>query len=44
MISSSKESVQASLAVCRHNLLQTIIKLEEETRRVCAIEKIRLDD
>jgi len=30
--------------MCRHNLLQTTMKFEEEVRRVFAIEKMRLED
>lgn len=44
MLASSKDSVQGSLAMCRHNLLQVVMKLEEETRRVQAVEKMRLVD
>ncbi|CDW86559.1 UNKNOWN [Stylonychia lemnae] len=44
LLSQSKDQNQANLAMCRHNLLQTTMKLEEEVRRVFAIEKMRLED
>ena len=44
MLAQSKDGIQANLAVCRHNLLQTTMKLDEESRRVCAIERMRLED
>ena len=43
-IAESKDNVQASLAMCRHNLLQITMKLEEESRRVFILEKMRLED
>eukprot|EP00347_Sterkiella_histriomuscorum_P000039 403377416 len=44
LVAMSKDQIQASLAMCRHNLLQTTMKLDEEVRRVNAIEKMRLSE
>ena len=44
LLAQGKDQTQASLAVCRHNLLQVTMKLEEEVRRVNSLEKLRLED
>lgn len=44
LLAEGKDSTQASLAMCRHNLLQVTMKLEEEARRVCTVERMRLND